>query len=152
MRNSEQFGTFELLARLPQQIVALVKAEYENAKREIATKAKRAGIGALAIAVAMFFLFFSLGSLVAAAIAGIAVVWPLWLSALVVAAALLLLAVAAILVGVWFMKRGLPVPEDTIDRVEADLQAMAEVRFNTSAHLPSDEPHLPRPHREGNWR
>lgn len=151
-RRSDQPGTFELLAKLPAQFLALAKAEYENAKREIAAKAKRAGIGALAIVIALFFLFFAIASLVAAAIAGLSEAWPVWLSALVVAAALLLLAAGSILLGVWFIKRGVPVPEETIDRVEGDLQAMGEVRFNTSAHLPRDEPHLPRPGEKGNWR
>lgn len=151
-RRGEKAGTFELLARLPGQIIALAKAEYENAKREIAKKAKRAGIGALSIVIALFFLFFAISAFVTAAIAGLSVVWPVWLSALVVAAGLLLLAAAAILAGVWLIKRGVPVPEQTIDRVEGDLQAMGEVRFNTSAHLPRDEGPLPRPGEKGNWR
>jgi len=132
----DQAGTFELLARLPGQIVALAKAEYQNAKREIAAKAKRAGIGLLSIVVALFFLFFALVAFVFAAIAGLAVVWPWWLSALVVAAGLLLLAVVAVFAGVALIKRGIPVPEDTIDRVEEDLNAFGDVRVNDSAHAP----------------
>lgn len=133
-RKSDEAGTIELLARLPYQFVRLAKAEYENAKREITEKLKRGGIGLLAIVVALFFIFFAIGCFVAAAIAGIAVVWPVWLAALVVAVGLLLLAAGSILGGVYLLKRGVPVPEDTIDRVEGDLQAMSEVRFNTSAH------------------
>lgn len=144
-RRDDQAGTFELLARLPQQLLALAKAEYENAKREIVAKAKRGGIGLLAIIVALFFLFFAIGSLVTAAIAGIAVVWPVWLSALVVAFGLILLAAAAIFAGIALIKRGIPVPEETIDRVEGDFEAMAEVRFNSSTHLPQ-------PGEKGNWR
>ncbi len=134
MSRRDQAGTFELLARLPGQIVALAKAEYENAKREIATKAKRAGIGLLAIIVALFFLFFAISAFVAAAIAGLAVVWPVWLSALVVGVGLLLLAAAAIAAGVAFIKRGIPVPEEAIDRIEGDLNAFGDIRFNSSAH------------------
>lgn len=156
-RRGDQAGTFELLTKLPQQFIALAKAEYENAKREIAKKAKRAGIGALAIVIALFFLFFAIACFVAAAVAGIAVVWPVWLAALTVAVGLLLLAAAAILAGVALIKRGIPVPEDTIDRVEGDLQAMGEVRFNASAHASSDEtaqhtPQSPQAGGKGNWR
>ncbi|MDI6022833.1 phage holin family protein [Leucobacter sp. UT-8R-CII-1-4] len=133
-RKSDEAGTFELLARLPYQFVRLAKAEYENAKREITEKLKRGGIGLLAIVIALFFIFFAIGCFVAAAVAGIAVVWPVWLAALVVAVGLLLLAAGAIFGGVYLIKRGVPVPEDTIDRVEGDLQAMSEVRFNSSAH------------------
>lgn len=131
-------GTFELLARLPGQVVALAKAEYENAKREITAKAKRAGVGVIAIVIALFFVFFALSAFVAAAIAGLNVVWPLWLSALVVGFGLLLLAGAAVLGGIIFIKRGIPVPESTIDRVEEDLHAFGEMRFNSSAHAPRD--------------
>lgn len=144
-RKDDQAGTFELLARLPYQFVRLAKAEFENAKREITAKLKRGGIGLLAIVIALFFVFFAIGSLVAAAIAGIAVVWPVWLSALVVAFALLLLAAGAILGGIALLKRAVPVPEDTIDRVESDLQTMSEVRFNASAHMPQHG-------EKGNWR
>ncbi|MBN9612592.1 MAG: phage holin family protein [Actinobacteria bacterium] len=136
MSRGDQPGTFELLARLPGQIVGLAKAEYENAKREIAAKAKRAGIGALAITVALFFLFWAISAFIFAAIAGLAVVWPWWLSALVVGFGLLLLAAAAIFAGIALIKRGIPVPEDTIDRIEDDLNAFGEVGFNASAHAP----------------
>ena len=144
-RRDDQAGTFELLARLPYQFVRLAKAEFENAKREITAKLKRGGIGLLAIVVALFFVFFAIGCLVTAAIAGIAVVWPVWLSALVVAFALLLLAAGAILGGVALLKRAVPVPDDTIERVESDLQTMSEVRFNASAHMPQHG-------EKGNWR
>ncbi|CAG7606442.1 phage holin family protein [Leucobacter soli] len=147
-------GTFELLARLPAQILALVRAEYENAKREITAKVKRAGIGLLAIIVALFFLFFAISAFVAAAIAGLAVVWPVWLSALVVGFGLILLAAAAILAGVALIKRGVPVPEQTIDRIEEDLNAFADVRFNQSAHAPRESPsgRMPQAGEKGNWR
>lgn len=135
-RRDGEPGTFQLLARLPQQILALFKAELANAKREIAAKAKRFGIGLLAIIVALFFLFFAIGSLVAAAIAGIAVVWPVWLSALVVAFALILLAGAAIFGGIALMKRGVPIPDETLGRVEEDFEALGEVQLNASARVP----------------
>ncbi|MEV8338784.1 phage holin family protein [Leucobacter sp. NPDC077196] len=152
-RKKDEAGTFELLTRLPHQIVSLAKIEYQNAKREIITKAKRAGIGAGAIVVALFFLFFMLEALVIAAIAALALVWPWWLAALVVAAGLLLLAALAILGGVALIKRGNPVPEETLDRVGGDLSAIGEVRVNAEPPVP---PHssreMPRVGEEGNWR
>lgn len=150
-RTKDQAGTFELLARLPQQIVSLAKIEYENAKREVIAKAKNAGIGAGAIVIALFFLFFMLEALVIAAIAALALVWPWWLAALVVAAGLLLLAAAAILAGVALIKRGNPVPEETLDRVGGDIAAMSEVRVNADSSE-SRAPQMPRVGEEGNWR
>ncbi|MBK0417504.1 phage holin family protein [Leucobacter sp. CSA1] len=152
-RKSDQAGTFELLARLPQQIVHLAKIEFQNAKREIAVKAKRGGIGAIAIVVALFFVFFALEAFVIAAIAGLAVVWPVWLSALVVAAGLILLAAAAILGGVLLIKRGIPVPGETMSRVEGDINALGEVRVNSDHHGPIvPEQKMPQTGQEGNWR
>lgn len=152
-RRKDQPGTFELLARLPQQIVALAKAEIANAKREVVSKAKQAGIGAGAIVVALFFLFFMLEALVIAAIAGLAVVWPWWLAALVVAAALLVLAAAAVLAGVALIKRGNPVPDEALGRVSGDIDALAEVRFNAESTGPAQRAdRMPRIDGEGNWR
>lgn len=129
-RKRDEAGTFELLARLPQQIVSLAKIEYNNAKQEAIGAAKKAGIGAAGVVVALFFVFFMLQALVIAAIAALALVWPWWLAALVVAAALLLLAAAALFAGYKLIQRGNPVPEQTLDRVGNDVNALAEVRFN----------------------
>lgn len=129
-RNRDEAGTFELLSRLPQQIVALAKIEYENAKREAVSAAKKAGIGIAGVLVALFFVFFMIEALVIAAIAALALVWPWWLAALTVAGVLLLLAAAAILVGVFLVKRGNPVPEQTLNRVGEDISALSEVRAN----------------------
>ncbi|MBL3700069.1 phage holin family protein [Leucobacter luti] len=170
MRNKDQAGTFELLSRLPQQVVSLAKIEYDNAKREIASKAKKAGIGAGAITIALFFVFFMLQALVMAAIAALALVWPWWLAALVVAAALLVLAAVAVFAGVKLIQRGNPVPEDTLDRVGHDVAAMSDVRFNSTAPTagadrqaaarptaaprptPGSSNRMPRAGEEGNWR
>ncbi|MFV0434575.1 MAG: phage holin family protein [Leucobacter sp.] len=152
-RRKNEAGTFELLARLPQQIVSLAKIEFANAKREVLSKAKKAGIGVGAIVVALFFLFFMLEALVIAAIAALALVWPWWLAALVVAAALLVLAAAAILGGVALIKRGNPVPNETLGRIEGDIDALAEVRINSDATGPlENDGKMPRAGGEGNWR
>ncbi len=129
-RKRNEPGTFELLTRLPQQIVSLAKIELANAKREVLSAAKKIGIGAAGIVVALFFVFFMLEALVIAAIAALALVWPWWLAALVVAAGLLVLAALAILASIVLIKRGNPVPDETIDRVSGDIHAMGEVRVN----------------------
>lgn len=163
-RKKDQAGTFELLSRLPQQVVSLAKIEYENAKHEVTSKAKKAGIGAGALVVALFFVFFMLQGLMIAAIAALALVWPWWLAALVVSAAMLLLAAAAVLAGITLMKRGNPVPEETLDRVGNDVAALGDVRINAeptgprpgagSPQAPAGptQHRMPRVGEEGNWR
>ena len=150
-RKPEEAGTFELLARLPHQLVRLAKVEINNAKREALAKAKKAGIGGAAIVVALFFLFFMLEALVIAAIAALGLVWPWWLAALVVAAALLILAALAILAGVALIRRGNPVPNEALDRVTGDLEALSEVQFNASAK-PHPATEMPQVDGKGNWR
>lgn len=151
-RRSGEPRTLELLTRLPYQIITLAKVEYENAKREILSKAKKAGIGIGAIIVALFFLFFMLEALVIAAIAALGLVWPWWLAALTVAAALLVLAAGAILGGVWLIKRGNPVPAETLGRLEGDAAALADVRLNSETDTARSRSNMPQANEEGNWR
>ena len=68
--------------------------------------------------------------------AGLAVVWPVWLSALVVGVGLLALAAAAIWAGIMLIKRGNPVPEETLGRLEGDVYAFGEVRVNADQVRP----------------
>lgn len=128
-------GTFELLARLPGQVASLVRAEYENAKHEVLGALRRFGIGAIFLIVALFFLFWSIAAFGAAAIAAINLALPLWASALIVAGALILLAVAAVFTGLFLIKRGNPVPEKTISRVTDDVIVASSVKYNAPENL-----------------
>lgn len=126
MGNKDQAGLFELLGRLPAQVSALVKAEYENAKREVIAQLKKLGLGALLVVIALFFLFFALGAFVAAAIAGIAVALPVWAAALIVAFSLIIIAGLIVWIGVNRIQNGNPVPEETLGRIEQDFESLAE--------------------------
>ena len=130
MARSSEPGLFELLGKLPQQIAALVRVEYENAKREIASRLKKLGLGAALVVFALFFIFFALGALVTAAIAGIAVVLPVWAAALIIAGVLLVLAVLVLWIGFNRIQRGNPVPEETLGRIERDFEHLAERRVH----------------------
>jgi len=82
------------------RVTGILRAELEEAKLEVQEKAKGLGIGAALVAVATSFLFFATGVFLAAAVIGLAQVWPAWLAALVVGGALLLIAGIFIAVGV----------------------------------------------------
>src|SRR5690625_4508897 len=103
-RKADGPGTFELLARLPQQIIALIRAEYENAKKEIKAAIKRFSIGAVFLVIALFFLFWAIAAFVFSAIAAIHIKLPLWASGLIVGGGLLLLTAAAIFVGIYLIR------------------------------------------------
>lgn len=126
MSKKDEPNLFELLTRLPAQLAALIRVEYENAKREIASKLKKLGLGAVFVTMSLFFVFFALGSFVVAAIAGIAVALPVWLSALIVAFGLLVIAGLVLWLGFNRIQRGNPVPEETLGRFERDFENIAE--------------------------
>lgn len=113
-----------LISDLPRLLIDLLKAELAHLKAEFAEKAKYAGVGIGLLAAAAGFIFFALGTLVAAAILGLAVVLPGWLSALIVFVALLLLAGVLILLGVAsFKKMNGVAPSETIDSIKEDTEA-----------------------------
>ncbi|QDZ15605.1 phage holin family protein [Humibacter ginsenosidimutans] len=113
----------QLIKDLPGLIVALLKAELAQLKAELVHKATNAGIGIGMFVVAAMLLFFMLGVLVTAAIAGIAVALPVWLSALIVAAGLLVLIAVLVLIGIRMFKRA-GQPLKTVDSVKQDVNAV----------------------------
>jgi hypothetical protein len=116
---------FQLLRDLPGLFVALLKAELQQLKAELIRKAISAGIGIGLFVVAAALLFFMLGTLVAAAVLGIAVALPGWAAALIVAGGLLILAGLFGLVGMLVLKRGMPpAPTETIESLKKDVNAV----------------------------
>ncbi|WP_160141136.1 MULTISPECIES: phage holin family protein [Cryobacterium] len=88
-----------LLGELPGQIGALVQAELQAFKAEMADKAKNVGFGVALFVVAGVLAFFATGVLVAVAVIALALVLPLWLAGLLVALAMLLIAFLLALLG-----------------------------------------------------
>lgn len=125
-------STIELLLRLPQQVTALIKAEYANAKIEMGRAVKKILIALVCVVIALFFIFWSFAAFGASAILGLSNAVSPWLAALIVALGLLLLAAVAIGIGVVLLKRANPVPEETLGRVADDVTVVSSVKFNTS--------------------
>jgi Protein of unknown function (DUF1469). len=115
----------ELVRALPTLFGNLIRAELAQLKRELAFKAKHAGIGIGFFVVAAGFAFFALGVLVAAAVLGIAVALPAWLAALIVGVALLLIAALLIVLGVRFLQKGIPpTPTESMESMKEDVEAV----------------------------
>lgn len=116
---------FTLLADLPRLVVDLFRAELDSFKRELAEKLKHAGIGIGLLVGALVFLFFAVLVLLAAAVAGLATVLPVWASALIIGGVILLVAVVLGLVGVQNLRKGVPpTPTHTIESVKQDVRTI----------------------------
>jgi uncharacterized membrane protein YqjE len=114
-----------LIADLPAQLIALLKAELNQFKAELAEKAKHAAVGVALFVVAALLAFFALAALIAAAILGLSLVFPPWLAALLVTAALLVIVGILVLVGVRSVKKvGSLVPEKSVASITSDVNAV----------------------------
>lgn len=113
-----------LVTSLPGLLVELVKSELEQLKAELLRKLKHAGIGVGFLVAAAVFAFFMAGVLTAAAILGLAVVFPGWLAALIVAGGLLLIVAVFVFLGIGQLKKSGPEPTETIDSVRRDVRVI----------------------------
>jgi uncharacterized membrane protein len=113
----------DLAKQLSEQTSRLVRQEVELAKAELSVKGKQVGIGAGLFGGAGVVGLFALGALTAAAVAGLGEVMAVWLSALIVAAIWAAVAGAMALLGKGRVEAAAPpVPEQTIDSVEEDME------------------------------
>jgi uncharacterized membrane protein YqjE len=118
-------STGELVQRLSTQLSELVRRELDLARAELTAKGKRAGAGAGLAGAGGVVALFGVGALIAAAIAGLATVVPVWLSALIVGVVLLLVAGVLALAGRGRLKQAAPpVPEQAVRGVQEDVAAV----------------------------
>ncbi|MFJ6755387.1 MULTISPECIES: phage holin family protein [unclassified Streptomyces] len=116
-----------LVSRASQQISELVREEMQLARAEMTQKGKRYGKGGGLFGTAGVTGFLALQALVATCIAALALVLPVWASALVLTAVLAIVAGGTALAGKkQFARAGTPAPEQTIDSVKADLAEIKE--------------------------
>ncbi|MGA7147848.1 MAG: phage holin family protein [Microbacterium sp.] len=113
-----------LIGDVPELVRNLVIAEVEAAKKWATRTAKDGGWGALWMFAALFVLFWSVPVLGTFIIAGLSSWWPVWLSALVVFFAMLVVTAILALLGILrFRKIG-----ERQNPVQAIAQDVKEVR------------------------
>ncbi|WP_411111580.1 phage holin family protein [Streptomyces sp. c-19] len=116
-----------LVSRASQQISELVREEMRLARAEMTQKGKRFGVGGGLFGGAGLVGFLAAQALVGAMIAALALLLPVWASALIIAA--LLATVAAVMAAAGkkqIAKGGTPAPEQAIDSVKADVAEIKE--------------------------
>ncbi|MFI5956662.1 phage holin family protein [Cryptosporangium sp. NPDC051539] len=120
-------STAELVTRLSDQVTTLVRDELRLAQLELTQKGKKAGIGAGMFGGAGVVALYGVGALVTAAIAGLAVVLPVWASALIIAVVLFAVAGVLALTGKKeFQQATPPVPSEAVDGVKKDIDTVKE--------------------------
>ena len=125
-------STGELVHLASEQVSRLVRNEIALAKLEYGEKGKHAGIGIGMFGGGAVFAFYGVGAGIATAIIALALVLDLWLSALIVTAALFLLAGLLALVGRGQVSKASEKPPTVGESVKADVdevkQAVARER------------------------
>ena len=124
-KENEERSLFTLLREMPGLFMDLVRAEFEQFKREMTRKLKNLGTGTLLILIALILVSYLTFTLLVAAIFGLAVVMPVWAAALVVSGVVLLVIVVLVAIAVMkFKKASPPLPTETFDSVVKDAHAI----------------------------
>ncbi|WP_193043155.1 phage holin family protein [Mycolicibacterium baixiangningiae] len=116
----------ELMSQLSAQTSRLVRDELRLAQKEFQESAKHAGIGAGLLSVAGLFAFLGLATVIAAAVAALSLVLPVWAAALIVALVLFIIAGVAALVSKKQAEEITPAAPRTVETVKADIQEVKD--------------------------
>src|SRR5438270_13038926 len=120
---SEPHGLSGLIGGFADDIKAEIRKELRSARDEMAEKAKTAGAGAGMHSGSLIGALFTLGSLTALLIIALALVMPLWLSALIVTVLWGIATAVLALSGKKKLQESTPfIPERTIENVKEDVE------------------------------
>ncbi|HEY9267442.1 MAG: phage holin family protein [Mycobacterium sp.] len=118
----------QLLGQLSEQTSRLVRDELKLAQKEFQRSVRHAGIGAGLISVAGLLAVLGLMTVIAAAVAALSLVLPVWAAALIVAVVLFAGAGVAALVSRKQVEQVSPPTAESVDSVKLDLEEIKEAR------------------------
>jgi uncharacterized membrane protein YqjE len=122
---TEDASLGQLTGELSQQVSRLVRDEIRLAQVEMKDKGKRFGRGAGLMGAGGLIALFGVGCLVAAAVLGLDLAWPTWLSAIVIGAILLIIAAIVGATGRKQMREGTPpMPREAMESTKEDIEAL----------------------------
>ncbi|WP_395308631.1 phage holin family protein [Mycobacterium sp. AMU20-3851] len=124
----DQASIPELVNQLTTQTSRLVRDEIRLAQKEFQMAAKRTGIGAGLFSTAGLLAFVGLLAMVAAAIAALALVLPVWAAAVIVGAVLFVAAGIAGLVGKKQVEQAPAAAQDVVANLSEDVHVVKEAR------------------------
>lgn len=115
----------QIVGDLTSEVAHLARVEAQLAAREIADKAKESAAGGSMFAVAGVMAIYGGAAFAGAAFLGLALVMPMWASALIIGAALFIVAGIGALIGRSMLRRSVPpVPEETMEHAREDARAL----------------------------
>lgn len=122
IHNNEERSAGEIVQDVMRDVGEVVRGEMRLAKAEVGEKVSKAGkaggyFGAAALCGVMGF-----ACLVLACVAGMALVMPVWLAALIMSLLLVCIGAAAYAGGKAKLKEVNPVPERTVQTIKDDIQ------------------------------
>ncbi len=126
--HTSEVSTPQLLGQLSEQTSRLVRDEIRLAQKEFQESVRHAGVGAGLFSAAGLLAVLGLATLIAAGVAGLALVLPVWAAALIVAAVLFLCAGVAALVSRKQVEQVSPLATESVDSVKHDLEEIKEAR------------------------
>jgi len=118
----------ELMGQLSAQTSRLVRDEMRLATKELQQSAKHAGIGAGLISVAGLLSVLGLATLIAAGVAALALVLPVWAAAVIVGVLLFVIAGIAALFSRKQASEVTPPPMESVESVKADIKEVKDAR------------------------
>ena len=130
--STDNASTGELISQLTAQTSRLVRDEIRLAQKEFQESAKHAGIGAGLFSVAGVFAVFGAATLIAAIVAAISLVLPVWAAALIVAVVLFIVGGVAALVGKKQVQEAAPVAQQTVSNVKEDIKEVKDASHDRS--------------------
>lgn len=122
-----------MVSRLTEQTSRLVRDELMLAKAEMTESAKHGGIGAGMFGASGLVALYGLAAIIAGAIAALALVLPVWASALIIGAVLLLVAGIVALMGKKQAQQVKATPETTIESIKRDVDEVKEHSHHDNA-------------------
>ena len=118
----------ELMSQLSAQSSRLVRDEMKLAQKELQESIKHAGIGAGLISAAGLLAVLGVMTLIAAAVAALALVLPVWAAAVIVAVVLFIAAGIAALLSRKQAAEVTPLAAESVESVKADIKEVKEAR------------------------
>jgi Flp pilus assembly protein TadB len=122
----------ELMTQLSGQVSRLVRDEMRLAQKEFQESAKHAGIGAGLFSVAGLLAMFAFATLIAATVAAVALVVPVWAAALIVAAVLVVTAGVVALLSRRQVQQVSAVPQTATENIKKDIEHVKDARHDRS--------------------